>query len=401
MKSVGIVVEYNPFHNGHKYHLKKAKEYGDVVIAVMSGDFVQRGEPAFLNRWERGAMALAEGVDILAELPVFYSCQSAEIFARGAVGILESLGAEKIVFGSESSDIEKLRKIISLEKNEKFLEKLQSNLKEGNSYPTSYNKEVINFLGKEYCVQSNDILGIEYIRAIDFWGSQMEPVSLKREGAGYHSDEHDGKIASASGIRKMIEEGEIKAEKLSEIKNLVPEKAWEILSNALNDGKITQLKDFYPLIRYAVISQKNSLENIQDMERGFENRLYETALVCENYDEFLNKIITKRFTIGRVQRVLIHVLLGITKEITQEVKEKIPYVRIMGFSEKGRAYLKALKKKEHTETKIITTLKNIQKNLSERERGLLELNERGCKIYGIINPYQNKITPMMYQEEQQ
>ena len=391
MTGVGIVVEYNPFHNGHKYHLEKAKEKGDVVIAVMSGDFVQRGEPALLNRWERGEAALAEGIDILAELPVFYSVQSAEIFARGAVGILNYLGAEKIVFGSESSNMEKLQKIISLEENKEFQEKLQKNLKDGYSYPTAYNKEVENFLGSEYSVKSNDILGIEYIRAIEFWKSSMEPVTVKREGAGYHSHEYEGNIASATGIRKMI------SEKEEDIKRFMPEKSAEIVLKAVKEERTADISKFYNLIRYAVLSQKENLKNIQDMETGFENRLYEAALVCENYEEFLNKIITKRFTIGRVQRVLIHVLLGITKEITEDVKKKVPYIRILGFSQKGREYLKNLKKDETEESvKIITAFKNIQKILSEDERELLELNERAGKIYGIVNPYKNRNTPIMY-----
>lgn len=393
MKSTGIVVEYNPFHNGHKYHLKKAKEQGEVVIAVMSGDFVQRGEPAFLNRWERGETALMEGVDIIAELPIFYSCQSAEIFARGAVGILERLGADKIVFGSESSDIEKLKKIISLEKNEEFLEGLQKNLKNGDSYPTAYNKETIKFLGEEYTVKSNDILGIEYIRALDFWKSTIEPAALKREGAEYHSHKSEGNIASASGIRKMFENNI----SFEEIKKFVPEKSGEILFKAVEEGRTADISKFYNLIRYAVLAGRETMKDIQDMETGFDNRLYEAALVCENYNDFLNRIITKRFTIGRVQRVLIHVLLGITKEITEDVKKRVPYVRIMGFSQKGREYLKNLEKE--SDIKIITGFKNIQKILSEKERKLLELNERAGKIYNIINPYKSMNTPMMYQEE--
>lgn len=393
MTSVGIVVEYNPFHNGHKYHLKKAKEMGDIVIAVMSGDFVQRGEPAFLNKWKRCMTALLEGVDIIAELPVFYSCQSAEIFAKGAVGILNILEADKIIFGSESSDTEKLKKIIELEKNEKFLEKLQENLKKGSSYPTAYNKEIENFLGKEYTVSSNDILGIEYIRAVEFWQSKTEIYTLKREGTGYHSYETSGNIASASRIRKMVEE----ENDFDKIKKFLPEKAGEILFEEVSSGKTAALSQFYNLIRYAVLTGKENLKNIQDMEIGFENRLYEAALVSENFEDFMNKIITKRFTIGRVQRVLIHVLLGITKDLTENVKKKIPYVRIMGFSQKGREYLKNLEKDK--DTKIITGLKNIQKILSEEERKILELNERAGKIYNIINPYLNRNAPMIYQEE--
>ena len=398
MKITGIVVEYNPFHNGHKYHLKNAKEENNVVIAVMSGDFVQRGEPSFINKWDRCRAALAEGADIVAELPVFYSCQSAEIFARGAVGILNILGAEEIVFGSESSDMEKMKKIILLEKSENFSEKLRENLKQGMSYPTAYNREIENFLGKEYIVNSNDILGIEYLRAIDFWKSSIVPKTLKREGAGYHSYEAFGDIASASGIRKMFEENK----NIEEIQKFIPEKSWKILIKAFEEKRTADISKFYFLIRYAVLSQREAMKDIQDMEEGFHIRLYEAALVCENYKDFLEKIITKRFTIGRVQRILIHVLLGITKEITENTKQKIPYVRIMGFSQKGREYLKNLTKQNKEtkiETKIITGLKNIQKILSEEERFYLELNERSGRIYNIVNRYEARNIPVIYQED--
>lgn len=398
MKITGIVVEYNPFHNGHKYHLKNAKEENNVVIAVMSGDFVQRGEPSFINKWDRCRAALAEGADIVAELPVFYSCQSAEIFARGAVGILNILGAEEIVFGSESSDTEKMKKIILLEKSENFSGKLRENLKQGMSYPTAYNREIENFLGKEYIVNSNDILGIEYLRAIDFWKSSIVPKTLKREGAGYHSYETFGDIASASGIRKMFEENK----NMEEIQKFIPEKSWKILVKVFKEKRTADISKFYFLIRYAVLSQREAMKDIQDMEEGFHIRLYEAALVCENYKDFLEKIITKRFTIGRVQRILIHVLLGITKEITENTKQKIPYVRIMGFSQKGREYLKNLTKQNKEtkiETKIITGLKNIQKILSEEERFYLELNERSGRIYNIVNRYEARNIPVIHQED--
>ncbi|WP_300357937.1 nucleotidyltransferase [Fusobacterium sp.] len=389
MNSVGIIVEYNPFHNGHKYHLEKSKEKGDIVVAVMSGDFVQRGEPAFLNRWERGEIALREGVDILVELPVFYSVQSAEIFARGAVGILNHLGVKKIIFGSESSDIEKLKEIIALEKNEKFIEILQNYLKEGDSYPTAYNRAIEKFVGKELSFKSNDILGIEYLRAIEFWKSEIIPYALKREGVGYYSCDYEKNITSATGIRKMFE----KNEEFEKIEEFITENSKDIVFKAVSEKRVTNISNFYNLIRYAILSQKENLKNIQDIEIGLDNRLYEMALTYENYEEFLNKVITKRFTIGRVQRVLIHILLGITKEITEQAKNKIPYIRVMGFSEKGREYLKKLKDKD--DIKVITSLKNIQKILSEEERKFLEINERAGKIYGIVNPYKNRNIPLM------
>ena len=145
-KAVGIVVEYNPFHNGHKYHLNKAKELGDIVIGVMSGDYVQRGEPSLINRWKRAEIALKEGVDIICELPCFYSSQSAEIFARGSIGILNFIGVEKIIFGSESDRLENLKKIIEISEDKNFQENLKKQLEEGISYPNAYNEILKEFL---------------------------------------------------------------------------------------------------------------------------------------------------------------------------------------------------------------------------------------------------------------
>ena len=295
-----------------------------------------------------------------------------------------------MVFGSESSDIKKFEKLIALEENKDFTEELQKNLKNGNSYPTAYNNAVQKFLGENFSLKSNDILGTEYLRAIKFWNAKITPQTLKREGAGYHSHDFSGDIASATGIRKLIED----KKDFETIKKFLPESSAEILFKAVTEKRTADISKFYNFIRYAVLSQKENLKNIQDMETGFDNRLYEAALVCENYKDFLDKIITKRFTIGRVQRVLIHILLGITTEITEDAKKKIPYIRILGFSQKGREYLKNLK--NESDIKIITSLKNIQKILSEDERKFLELNERAGKIYGIINPYKNRNIPLIY-----
>lgn len=390
MKSVGIIVEYNPFHNGHKYHLKKAKEYGDIVIAVMSGNFVQRGEPACINKWVRTEMALMEGVDIVVELPVFYSCQSAEIFARGGVGILNHLGVQNIIFGSESNDIEKLKKIIEIENNEHFKERLQKNLKSGDSYPTAYNKEVEYFLGKDFIVKSNDILGIEYLRAIKFWRSEIEPIVVKRKNVDYHSDEMIEDIASASGIRKMVKE----KNKIEMIEKYLSENSKDIFFKEISLEKITDISKFYFLIRYAILMEKEKIKDIQDVEEGYENRLYEAALSCENYKDFMEKIMTKRYTIGRVQRILVHILLGITKKLTEEVKQTIPYIKILGFSENGRKYLKNLSKESGI--KIITTNKNIRKIFSDKEREFFEINEKAGKIYGIVNSYEERKIPIIY-----
>ncbi|MGL5963958.1 MAG: nucleotidyltransferase family protein, partial [Fusobacteriaceae bacterium] len=166
MKAVGVVVEYNPFHNGHKYHLEKAKEAteADIVIAVMSGDFTQRGEVACIDRFKRAEMALLNGVDLIAELPIFYSSQSAEIFAKGAMNILSELGVDFVVFGSESGEIENIEKIAELEESDEFKSYLELYMKKGDSYPTSYSN-ALKDLGFNQSIKSNDILGIEYVKS--------------------------------------------------------------------------------------------------------------------------------------------------------------------------------------------------------------------------------------------
>ena len=390
-KSMGIVVEYNPFHNGHKYHLKKAKELGNIVIAVISGDYVQRGEPSIINRWERARIALKEGVDIVCELPCFYSCQSAELFARGSIGILYFLGVESILFGSESDRLEELKNIIALSKEENFQEKIKKQIELGISYPNAFNNTLKEFFNDNIKINSNDILGIEYLKAIEYYGNNIEAQTLKREGGGYYSEMGEDKIISATGIRKAIFENK-------KVEEYIPEKAYEILREEIEKDKITNISKFYPLIRYAIFEKRDNLLNIQDMEIGFEKRLYEMAMKYDNYSEFFNNLLTKRYTIGRTQRILIHILLNITKEDTKYLKENIPYVRIMGFSHKGKDYLKKYlkeNKEKLEEVEILTSFKNIQKKLNEKQLKFLELNERASTIYKIINNYEENKIPII------
>ncbi|MGL5355185.1 MAG: nucleotidyltransferase [Cetobacterium sp.] len=383
-KAVGIVVEYNPFHNGHKYHCLKAREHGDIVIAVMSGDYVQRGEPALINRWDRAELALKNGVDIVVELPIFYSTQSAEIFSRGALGILHLMNVDKIVFGSETGDINSLVERANLEEEEEFGEELKKQLKEGHSYPTAYSNTLKN-LNVANELDSNDILGVEYIKALKFWKSTVEPVAIKREKSGYYSEGIEDGISSATGIRKKIQSGE-------EVKDVVPETTYKVLKNALDENRFATLKDFYSLIRYRILLERESIKKIQDIEIGFENRLYEAALSSLDFESFFEKIQTKRYTLGRTQRILIHILLNIKKEETAVVKEKVPYIRVLGFTQNGQNYLKKLKEKDVV---VLTALKNIQKILTEDELKLLEKNEIASKIYSMINSYEDRKIPII------
>lgn len=389
MKATGLIVEYNPFHNGHLLHLKKAKEIDEenIIIAVMSGDFVQRGEPAIINRWKRAETALKNGIDIVVELPVFYSCQSAEIFAKGAVGILKELGCSKIIFGSESSDIENLKKMAQLEESLEFKEKLKEYLGLGDSYPTAHSKTVKVITGREGSSTPNDILGVEYIKAIKYWKTGIEPLCVKREKSDYHSNETFEDIASATAIRKLLREGE-------NIKKFLPTESWDILQKEYENRKTTSLEDFYPLIRYEIIRNRDILFNIQDMEKGYENRLYEAALLCSDFNSFIKSIESRRFTLGRTQRILIHILLGITEEMTKDIKENVPFVRILGFNSQGREYLSYLKKNKNR--KIITSLKNIRENFSSKERKFIEFNEQASAIYKMVNFYEDIKIPLIF-----
>ncbi|WP_319370231.1 nucleotidyltransferase [uncultured Ilyobacter sp.] len=389
MKATGVVVEYNPFHNGHRYHLEKAREEGtgEVVIAAMSGDFLQRGEPAIVNKWKRAEMALRSGVDIVVELPAYYSNQSAEIFARGAVGILGAMGVSDLVFGSESGEIEKLKNIASLEENEEFQSYLKEELGRGSSYPTSFAAAIEKITGEKGYMTPNDILGTEYVRSINKLGLDIKPIAIKREGTGYHSHDVSGDIASATAIRRML------GGEMGKIKNLVPEPVYEILTNEFQNGRCAWLYEFYPILRHEIILHKDSLGDIQDIEAGFENRLYESALKNREFEKFYEDIMTKRYTNARIQRILTHILLGITVKITEEAKKGVPYVRVIGFNKNGGRYLKGIRDKGGIE--VFTTLKNVSKKLSGREKELLDFNERCSMIYTVIKEYEERKTPII------
>ena len=388
MKATGIVVEYNPFHNGHKYHLQKTKELNpnNIIIAVMSGDFVQRGEPSIIDRWTKTKMALANGVDLVIELPVFYSSQSAEIFAKGAVGILEELKCESMVFGSESGKIDELKRISTLQESEEFKIKLKEKLKSGDSYPTAHSSTMKEILGESE-LNSNDILGLEYIKAIRYWKSSIIPMTLKREKVGYHDTNIVGDFASATKIREHLKKNE-------EISSIVTQESFNTLKEYSN---FTYMENFYPFIRYELIKNFNNLSDIQDMEIGFENRLLENAIKSINYDEFFKSISNRRYTTGRVQRVLTHTLLALTTNITEEVKKSIPYVRVLGFNSKGREYLSYLKKFDNS--KIITSYKKMNENFSPEVCSLIEFNERSSQIYRLINNYNDYKSPIIFKEE--
>ena len=381
---IGLIVEYNPFHNGHLHHIQEIDRLFDdnIKIAVMSGDFVQRGEPSVINKFEKTKIALSQGIDIVIELPAFYSTQSAEIFAKGSVNLLDRLSCNHIVFGSESNDLDKLKKIATISMTKEFELSLREFLAEGFSYPTAFSKSLF-----DEKLSSNDILALEYLKAIKGTNSKIEPYSIQREKTGYYDDEKDN-FSSATYIRKILLGNEKKENKLNKIKNLVPEFSYKILEE--NFGVFSCLSNFYDLIKYNIIKNHSELKNIQDLEVGLENRLYKYSLENLKFEDFFYEVLTKRITISRLQRILLHSLFGLTKIITEKVKNKIPFVKILGFSTKGQEYLNYLKKAEnYSERKILTSNRNLKEILNEEEIELFNFNELCSQIYRIKSNYIN------------
>ncbi|MBQ3437005.1 MAG: nucleotidyltransferase [Fusobacterium sp.] len=363
-KVIGLIVEYNPFHNGHLYHIQKIEElYPDSIkIAVMSGDFVQRGEPAIISKNRRAKMAIEMGVDLIIELPAFYSTQSAEIFAKSSVGILNILNCNSFVFGSESNNISNLEKIGKITLTEEFNLHLKKYLKEGFSYPTAVSKSLSNEK-----IEPNDILGIEYIKALWFWNSEMKAETIPRKSAKFYEKNEADNIAGATIIRNKISRGEIYENFLVHRKKIdAPFAFWE---------------NFYPYLRYDILFNSEKLSHIQDMEIGLEQRILSSAKKNKNYFDFFNDIATKRYTQSRIQRILIHILIKLTKEITERWKYEIPYIRVLEYSKKGQEYLNKIKKIDFP---IINTKKNIQKKLSKEAQEIFFWNERVSELYNWV-----------------
>lgn len=361
MKAVGLIVEYNPFHKGHQMHLREIEaSYPEAVkIAVMSGDYVQRGEPALLSKERRAKMALEEGLDLIVELPAFYSTQSAEIFAKASVGILTQLACEAFVFGSESNDMPRLQALAEKSESKEVQKLLGLALQEGLSYPSAFAKA----LGGER-MEANDILGIEYLKALRFWKSHMRAESIERKGSNYYEENVREEIAGASKIREKIFSGETYANYLPEGKNLeAPFLSWE---------------DCYPYLRQKLLFSGKDLLDIQDMEVGLEQRLLRAASACKDFSSFLSFLKTKRYTQARLQRICLHILLSLSKEMTARWKEELPYIHILAYNKRGQTYLNQIKK---SCPQLLSTKKNIKKKLSKEAQEIFFWNEKASQFY--------------------
>ena len=330
---VGIITEYNPFHNGHLYHIEKVKEIfpDSPIILVLGGNFTQRGDISILNKWDKTEIAIKYGIDLVVELPFPFSCASADIFAKGSIDILNHLGVTDLVFGSESDDIEGIKKLVETElSNPDFDNLVQVYLRMGYNYPTSLSKALEDITGDCFKLP-NDILGISYVKAIYANNYKITPHTIKRTN-DYHSKELNNiSINSATSIRDALLNNK-------DIKNSVP----SITYNYLKNKKIPKLDNYFNLLKYKIISS-NDLTIYNLVDSGMETKLKKEILNSYSFDELINKVKSKNATYAKISRILIYILCDYTKDMAKEFKE-IKYIRLLGFSNKGRDYLNKIKK---------------------------------------------------------
>ncbi|WP_163101396.1 nucleotidyltransferase [Peribacillus alkalitolerans] len=355
MKAVGLVVEYNPFHNGHKYHLQESKKStgANVVIAVMSGSFLQRGEPALTSKWTRTNMALKGGADLVVELPYAFSTQHAEPFALGSIKILEALHCEFFCFGSELGEIAPFKSLYQImsQKEDEYNERLKFHSSTGKSYPKSASLAFLDIAGGNIELpdlsKPNNILGYQYVRTALKNGFSILPATIKRIKAEYHDDRPtDDTIASATSIRSCLFEDGSESQALSSVMPYLPKESVAGLDQYVQEfGKLHQWEDYWQMLKYKLISSSvQQLAELYEVEEGIEYRLKEAALEATSFHEFVSIVKTKRYTWTRIQRICVHILNHVTKNQMTAAMNEIGHIRILGMSATGQQYLSIHKK---------------------------------------------------------
>lgn len=359
MKAVGIICEYNPFHNGHLYHIEQVKKLfpNSPIILIISGPFTERGDASVLTKWEKTELALTYGIDLVIELPFIFATGSADLFAKGAITILKELQTDYLVFGSEGNDIKQLTTLAKIQMQEEFQKQLKALCAQGVNYPTALSKAIFQFTNQKVDTP-NDLLGISYIKAILESQSSIIPITIQRT-SDYHSTELLSSTTSASSIRKAIKEKK-------DIQSFVP---MEVLSFVHPE---IDIESYFPLLKYKLLSETN-LEQYHEVSTKIISRIQKNILKSESLDEFIHHIKSKNETYSKLKRMMLFILCGVTKEEAEFYKQH-PYIRILGFSEYGRQYLN--QKKKQITIPLFT-------NYSDDKEHLLALDIRVNQIYAL------------------
>lgn len=389
-KVLGIIAEYNPFHNGHLYHLQKSLHDtgSSYSIAVISGNFTQRGSTSLVDKWTKTEIALKNGIDLVIELPLLYSISSAENFAEGAIKIFDSLKVvDYISFGSESGDISTLNTVADILYKEprEYKNILSHELGKGLSFPKARENALLMYLKdirkfSSVLSSPNNILGIEYLKALKKHKSNITPVTVERFDSNYNDTSYTGNIASATAIRNIVKNGSFDI-----LRKVIPESTYSILLDNVKIGHIIpDLSVFEREIIYLL--RKMSIAEIAelpDVGEGLENAIKNTANSCNSIVEFLNIIKSKRYTNTRLQRILLYTLLGITKKDIALSKKLTPYIRVLGFNDKGK-YLISEISKANPKLEIITSVKKyMDTSNNKNSKYMLEKDIWATNVYTI------------------
>lgn len=389
MKIAGIIAEYNPLHNGHAYHIRHVRQESgaDYVVAVMSGSFVQRGEPAIADKWARAAWALEAGVDAVLELPTVFALSCAELFARGGVEILSRLGMlSHICFGSEVADIDILMRAAELldDPPEEFTVSLKNHLALGMSYPRAQYAALGQLSLPEAMLTAlsspNGMLGIEYIRAIRKTGKPIRPVAIPRIGAGYGDAAFSGEFSSAQAIRETM-----RARGMKPILNAVPSYVF-IGMNARVDGGMAPIwpENFSELVLYALRRLgPDNIADLPDVEEGLENIIYKASRAASSAEELFTLAKSKRYTMARLKRICMCALCGITKEDVDDALDGALYGRVLGFRKHAQPLIRAFKRYG---TLPLVTRKADMDELDEKTRRILEIDINASDIHALGMP---------------
>lgn len=367
---LGIVSEYNPFHNGHLMHLQKSKEltHTDFTIAVMSGNFVQRGDTSIVDKWTKAEMALKSGVDLVIELPTLYAISSAENFADGAIKILNSLGiVDYVSFGSEIGEITPLDDVASVlyKEPKEFSSLITRQLRSGLSYPKARELAIQMYFGSsqkytDVLENPNNILGIEYLKSLKRLKSPIIPITLKRKYSDYNSNDIKSGIASATAIRTMLQKGK-------NIHYVVPYETYELLEEKKKYGQIIpSLSIFSKEIIYTLRKMTLSeIATLPDVSEGLENKIKAAANTSNNLEELILKIKSKRYTQSRIQRILLYALLNISEKDIAMSKKQMPYIRVLGFNKNGKKIISAIAN-QNPKLQIIVSVKKFMENNTDK-----------------------------------
>ena len=393
-KVIGIIAEYNPFHNGHLYHLQKSLQltHSSYSVAVISGNFTQRGSTSLIDKWSKAEIAIKNGIDLVLELPLLYSISSAENFAEGAVKILDSLKVvDYLSFGSESGDISTLNMVADiLYKEPKAYKNILSHeLSKGLSFPKARENALLMYLNdirrfSNVLSSPNNILGIEYLKALKKLKSPIIPVTVERYNAGYHDTTYNGNVASSTAIRNIV-----KNNGWDILRKVVPENTFSTLLENIKIGHVVpDISVFEKQIIYNL--RKMSIQEIAelpDVSEGLENAIKNAANSCNSVVEFLNIIKSKRYTNTRLQRILLYALLGITKKDISLSKKSIPYIRVLGFNNKGK-YLISEIARTNPKLEIITSVKKyMDTSNNKNSKYMLEKDIWATNVYTIGYEY--------------